>query len=286
MSNDSQIPTDNQNNSPEIRRDNIETDLWDLDDEPVSSFTVNDQISNPSPPAIDSKIETVTPAETRATDTRESFPNKEELSNETLENLLAENPPTEDEFPAYQPINLKTYYSTLTTFEKISIVAVIVVIALGATFSIIHFSTTLPIKPFIADELDMPIKGKLVTVNSMETYWRKPKTTGENADIVRRDVVLIPCIRLKLNGSSAAIRVFFRDEQKALIGDNISQSVSGSTNLELSATDGFKDLGLHAAYRAGDSGNWTIQVLEGPSRDAPMEEFKTLFETDISPNIR
>ena len=99
----------------------------------------------------------------------------------------------------------------------------------------------------IAEDLDLPIEGKLVEVSSVETYWREPITEDENADVVRRGVKLIPIVRLGIESTSSnlgAIRVLFRDSDGIVIGDNISRSIVNKGSLEISSTDGFSDLGM------------------------------------------
>ena len=58
------------------------------------------------------------------------------------------------------------------------------------------------------------------------------------------------------------------------------------TPLQIAATAGFEDLGMHAAYRTGQSKPWTIEVLEAPSESAANAEFKKLFEINISTDRR
>ena len=120
----------------------------------------------------------------------------------------------------------------------------------------------------------------------VETYWRAPDTQGDKVDTVQRGVILIPAIKIKVSGSSGAIRIFFRDSDGILVGDSTTLPISGEETIAISATDGFTDMGMHASYRTGENPPWMIQVLEGPSVDAPIEKFKTLFKTEISTELR
>ena len=178
--------------------------------------------------------------------------------------------------------------SSFTKVEKIGITALVSILVLTLTLTLIHFSNNIHIKSAIAEDLDLPIKGELVTVSSVETYWRAPVTEGENIDIVRRGVKFIPVIRLVIEGTSgdsAAIRIFFRDEKGAVVGDSISLPISNKGTMEITATDGFSDIGMYSAYRTGESPRWIIQVLEGQSVNASREKLHTLFETEISTNM-
>lgn len=141
-----------------------------------------------------------------------------------------------------------------------------------------------PIEPTSAK--DFPISGNKLTIVSAVTYWREPITTGENADKVRRDTVLVPVVELASSGGPAAVRVFFRDSNGELIGDAVSRAAQGEMKFTILATAGFDDFGLHAAYRTGQTEPWTIEVLEAPSENSPPGDFKKIFEMNISADRR
>ncbi len=283
MSSDSQLPPSSRGDKSdaplEPRKNNTEMDLWDLDDE----------IPSTPPPPKAQRPDLSTPSTPAPEDTPKISLTKPEIEpsisdSDFIETLTSNTNDPEEQETA--PLELKSYLSSLSLVEKISIIAVVAILSLGATLSIIHFSNKIPIVPLIAKDLELPINGQRISVSSVETYWRKPITSGENADVVRRDAVLIPCLKITLNGSSSAIRVLFRDQDGRLTGDNISRNINGELTIELAATDGFKDSGSHAAYRAEDTGRWKVEVLEGTTEDAPMDQFQPLFETNISPDLR
>jgi hypothetical protein len=62
--------------------------------------------------------------------------------------------------------------------------------------------------------------------------------------------------------------------------------VRDSVRLNVPATAGFDDVGMHAAYRTGESKPWTVGVYEAPTEDAPGRDFKKVFEMDISTDLR
>ncbi|MFK7851724.1 MAG: hypothetical protein AB8D78_12170 [Akkermansiaceae bacterium] len=183
----------------------------------------------------------------------------------------------------------KNSESSLSKIEKFGIGTLILILAVSAILSVRHFADRIDLKPLIADEIDLPIKGKMALVTALETFWREPITTGENRDVVKRGVELIPVIKLdleRISGEASAIRILFRNDEGTVIGDNISRIIPANGTLEISATDGFDDLGMHAAYRTGNSSKWMIQILEGPSVQAPIEQFSKLFETEVSTDMR
>lgn len=143
---------------------------------------------------------------------------------------------------------------------------------------------------------DLPVSGTWAQVESADTYWRAPVREGENADVVRREITLIPVIELTL-GSCAApsgvIRVIVYNDKGEIAGDTITRSyqnqqftASGSNRLAFSGTTGFTDYGEQEAYRAHIVKPWTISVYEGPDDNAPSSAFKLLFSTPISTNIQ
>lgn len=129
---------------------------------------------------------------------------------------------------------------------------------------------------------DFPVKGSHVTILSAETFWRAPVSEGKNADTFRRGTQLLPVVTLTASGGPAGVRVFFRDEEGRVMGDAVTRTIKPGAPLQIAATAGFEDLGMHAAYRTGQSKPWTLQVLEGPSETAANAEFKKLFEINIS----
>ena len=176
--------------------------------------------------------------------------------------------------------------SFLTKIEKIAISALFAVLALAATFAIIHFSKRVPTRSPFSEKIDYPVNGKLIEIRAASTYWRAPITSGENSDVVRRGTALIPVLKLSLHSKPCAIRVFFRDQDDIVIGDGITREISGLTELALPATAGFDEIGMHAAYRTGESEPWTVQVFEGPSRNADRKDFSKILETQISTGRR
>lgn len=176
--------------------------------------------------------------------------------------------------------------SPLSKIEKIAILLLCFVLLLGAALTLIHFSSRVPTRPLIAEKIDFPVSGKIVTITAASTYWRKPITSGDNTDVVRRNTQLIPVVKLSLGSKSGVIRVFFRNEEGLLVGDVITRSVAGDSEITVIATAGFEDLGMHTAYRTGSGKRWRAQVFEAPSLTASREDFSMVLEMEIGTQIR
>lgn len=175
---------------------------------------------------------------------------------------------------------------SLSRLEKIAITALCAVLALGATLTVIHFYNRVPTRPLVAEEIDFPVSGKMIEIVAASTYWRKPVMTGENADVVRRGTQLVPVLKMDIQSKSGVIRVFFRNEDGTVVGDGITRTVGGGSEVTVAATAGFDDVGMHTAYRTGDGKRWIVQVFEGPSATAPREKFRKVLETEVSTTIK
>lgn len=274
MSNDSSRPNPDPGKAerkPPIRNTEAsEIDLWDLDS--ITTDALPSQQSINAPDLEETKtVEMMTEKSGSESQIIAKPPGNESRDWENHENVFK---------------TILSAISSLNAVEKIAISSLFIALALGATLTVIHFSKTVPTRPLVAEKINYPVIGKIVEIKAASTYWRAPVTTGENTDIVRRDTKLIPILKLNLSAKSGAVRVFFRDQDGVVIGDGISRAVSGETEVSIAATAGFDDLGMHTAYRTGDSRPWVAQVFEGPDATAPREKFRMILETEISTTIR
>jgi hypothetical protein len=170
----------------------------------------------------------------------------------------------------------------LTSLERIGIIAVLFLLIGGGAFFYFQSINRLPNETDQVEARDFPIEGSRITVEEAQNYWRAPITTGPHPDAFRRGTSLLPVLEMEIEGGSGAVRIFFRDDLGEIVGDAISRRIDGAASLKIPATAGFDDIGMHAAYRTGQSKPWTVEVLEGPSVGAPSSEFKRLFKMPLS----
>jgi hypothetical protein len=199
-------------------------------------------------------------------------------------------PESDDEFSPVkrenaQPVSLRPHLG-LSKVERIGLVSLLVVLLGGAVAVIAISMNRLPTETVKAGANDFPIKGSHLEVDSAVSYWRPPITDGPDADTFRRDTQLLPVIELDVKGGPGAIRVLFRNEERTVVGDAVTRSVHDDGVIKIAATAGFDDLGMHAAYRTGESKPWTIEVYEALSEDAVGKDFRRLFEMNISTDRR
>ena len=171
---------------------------------------------------------------------------------------------------------------TLTKLERIGLITLLALLLIGAGAIVIFSLHRLPTESARVKANDFPIKGQYYKIVSAENYWRTPITEGKNPDVIRRGTVLIPVIHLATSDGSAAVRVIFRNGDGESVGDTVTRAVQNGQDLEVAATGGFDDIGMHAAYRTGEGKPWRIEVYEAKSVDSGNDAFKKLFEMSIT----
>ncbi len=179
------------------------------------------------------------------------------------------------------PISLRPRLG-LSNIERIGLLGLLALLLGGGAIVYFMFLQPLAVRITQSEAVDFPIKGSKVTIKSARSYWRAPVTDGADADAFRRGTVLLPVLELSVTGGPADIRVLFRDEVGQILGDVMTRNIDGDATLEIAATAGFEDPGMHAAYRTGESKPWTIEVRETPSGASLDRESTKLFEIDIS----
>ncbi|MEI7955801.1 MAG: hypothetical protein WCJ66_11580, partial [Verrucomicrobiota bacterium] len=225
-------------------------------------------------------------------------PTAEDVSNPTAEDLS--NPTTEDQSnptaeesgtaveevarssqPIVKPLSLRPHLG-LSKLEAVSMITLAILLLVGGYWVYDHSLNRVLGQAGQLAKVTFPVRGTHITVNSVATYWRKPLKDGNRIDAVRRGVVLIPVAEITLQGGPGAIRALVLNENGLAVGDPITRPVDGTATLTLSATDGFEDTSLHAAYRTGQTQPWTLRIFEASSANAQGKEFKKLLELPIS----
>lgn len=174
----------------------------------------------------------------------------------------------------------------LSKVEWIGLVALLVFLAVGGIAIIVFSLKRIPASDGLIKANDFPVKGKIVTIESADSHWREPILEGPNTDTFRRGVQLLPVVALTVQSGSGAIRIFFRNGDRELIGDAVTRTIKAGSTIEVAATAGFEDTGMHAAYRTGQTAPWTIEIFEGNSENSPSSEFTKVFEMNISTERR
>jgi hypothetical protein len=183
------------------------------------------------------------------------------------------------------PVSLVPHLK-LSKVERIGLWVLLGVLLIGGSLVVLNISHRLPTDTGRAKPSDFPVKGRHTEILSAETFWRAPITEGENAETFRRGTQLLPVVKLTSAGAPAAVRVFFRDPDGVMMGDAVTRAIRPGTPLQMAATSGFDDVGMHAAYRTGQSKPWTIEVREAPAETSPNADFKKLFEIEVSTDRR
>lgn len=199
-------------------------------------------------------------------------------------------PDLHDEFTPHAPenavpISLRPHLR-LSQVERIGLGTLLALLLIGG--AVIFFNTIhrLPSGSQRLKANDFPVKGQHIVILAAYTYWRAPIFEGKNVETFRRGTQLLPVVKLTSSGAPASIRVFFRNSDGEVIGDAVTRTLTPGPPLEVAATAGFEDVGMHAAYRTGQSKPWTVQVDEAPAADSPSSDYKKLFEMNVSTDRR
>jgi len=204
---------------------------------------------------------------------------------ETFKDEAVYSPKADTVAPGETLQDLKKKWS-LTQIEKIGLGAFLVLLLGVAAFFLTQGIYKLPEEPKLLGSGGFPVTGQMFSITDAETFWRKPITEGAHPDRVRRGTQLIPVLKISLTQGKGAIRVLFRNADHDLVGDGITRAIHGATTLEIPATAGFDDMGMHTAYRTNESKPWNVEVLEAPSTESPTAQFKKIYESHISAEQR
>ena len=179
------------------------------------------------------------------------------------------------------PVSMRPRWN-LTKVERLGLVVLTVLLLIGGALAFLNSISRLPSGTDRVKANDFPIQGKHLTIVTAVSFWRAPMP----ADTARRSTQLIPVVDLSTSGGPAAVRVLFRNSEGAVIGDAVTRFIQSGGKLQIGATAGFDDVGMHAAYRMGDNKPWTIEVLEAATQNAAGHEFRRIFEMDASTDRR
>lgn len=180
--------------------------------------------------------------------------------------------------------------------EVIGLAAFAFTLLLAAIWVLTRFFSAFEFKSEFVTGPDFPVQGERVQLERAETFWREPVRTGESRDFARREVTMIPVLELTLDPdktTGGTLLVIFRNSEGEPVGDSIRRSFTGShfdsnglATIAFPSTDGFVAEGDFNAYRAGKGNIWMAEVFEGPSIDAPANQFKLVASIPVLPKLR
>jgi hypothetical protein len=182
----------------------------------------------------------------------------------------------------------------LSWLEKAGLAAVLVAALATAVWFLSVFHSQIPTRSGSKAEIQFPVAGQLASIADATTFWRVPIREGSMAESVRLEAQLIPVLKLRLaSGRQGALRIFFRNASGDPVGDSITRTFAdgnftpqGQAEIEIAATAGFDDEGMHAAYRADKNQPWHVEIFEGPASNAPFQQFNKLLRIPISSQRR
>lgn len=173
----------------------------------------------------------------------------------------------------------KGWLASLNSIEKLSLAgcAAVVLIAGIVFLKYLHAYPWPEEQDAIPAAFEVPVKGQLVTLSAVETYWRN-RQEGDNAQSQEK---VIPIAKLTLNGDSSAkgfVRVEFLDSDRKIRGDIAVLTVEGGKfqdtsngekisadglQAEVAGTVGFQSETLFGSYLIEDEPSWVLRLREG-----------------------
>jgi len=269
-----------------------ELEHWDVSEEPVQSptrveaefegfadFLDLKPVSKPEDPAPARSLAPVEPADQAMAEFSAppagATPDFDNLDNEFGRPIN----------PDAKPVSLLPHLK-LTVFERLGMACLVLALLAGGFWIYRNTITRIGHSGASHGQAEYPVQGKHITVSKVVSYWRAPISSGDQQEIVRRGVVLIPVVEITLSGGSGAVRIDFSNEPGKTTGDPIIRTVNGGTTLIVPATDGFEDISMHAAYRTDLAKPWFLQISEAPSENSPRAQFKELLRVPISAEKR
>jgi len=260
-------------------------DFWDLGDDDLDvNLPAGEEGQTPAP--LEEPTESQGSSDESLGDADQEAP--AEMAEMAASPAVEPVPTEKTEEPTKSPGSPGTWLADLSITEKVSLLILIACLAGAALWGLSSYSKEAPQGELITFDEDFPIKGDKITAAAVETWWRKPVRSGDNAD---RGVIieanLIPCARIKLQDSgSATLQITFRNGKRDLIGDPITLEVAGgkfirtgSDEITINSTSGFSSPSDLNAYTNGDIDPWSLVIEEsGDSSDDDQPFLKVRIE--------
>ncbi|MGY8657666.1 MAG: hypothetical protein ACKVKH_03450 [Verrucomicrobiales bacterium] len=259
-------------------------DFWDLGDDDLNREVSGEAPKEEGKEEGDKRIED--PPKKKKSE-KANIDELGDLDDDPFEEKAIEERPAPPTKPKLVGINeSRKEATTVSTVEKISLIAVIACLVGAFAWGISFFYRDAPEGELVKFIEDFPIKGEDVTIETVETWWRKPVRSGDKTDVgVVIDSNLIPCARIKLSeGGSTTLQVSFRDGDQNLIGDTINLSVvngkfsrndsddsDDSDEIVVHSTSGFNNPSRIHAYANEDFAPWSLVIIESHDIDSDSD---------------
>ena len=253
-------------------------DFWDLGDDDLNREVSGEAPKEEGKEDGDKRIED--PPKKKKSE-KANIDELGDLDDDPIEEKAIEERPAPPTKPKLVGINeSRKEATTVSTVEKISLIAVIACLVGAFAWGISFFYRDAPEGELVKFIEDFPIKGEDVTIETVETWWRKPVRSGDKTDVgVVIDSNLIPCARIKLSeGGSTTLQVSFRDGDQNLIGDTINLSVvngkfssDDSDEIVVHSTSGFNNPSRIHAYANEDFAPWSLTIIESHDIDSDSD---------------
>lgn len=197
---------------------------------------------------------------------------------------------SEAEADAGEPVGHSNKRRAPTKAEILLITAVATIALAAVFFGVFKSSTSLTSPQGWVDEPRVPLVGKSIALDSIETYWRPPSFTGASPDRADRDALYLPVIRFSVAEDSAAgqLRFLFVEadgEENTIHGDSKTIRVEPGQTYTIHGSTGFLEHSDLHAYRLREGNQWFTILREAPLGSATSGAFSELAQIPVSPTV-
>jgi len=167
------------------------------------------------------------------------------------------------ESPNHKPLATPKNPS-FTKGEKLSLTALIAGIFAFAVFAVVSITNKIVLTEDDRKSPEFPLKGHIITIDKVTTSWRAPRSGGDSPDPVNVDDAFIPVATIKFSDdmSDSTVRLFFQNDEGAIVGDPTTMAVTGGQVVELAGTKGFEYLGGLNGYIDREIDAWHVIIAE------------------------
>ncbi len=169
------------------------------------------------------------------------------------------------ETPSQKPLATPKNTS-FTKGEKLSVIALIAGILALSAFAIVSMANQIILTEDNRKLPDFPIKSERITIDSVSTSWRAPRSSGDTPDPINVDDAFIPVASITFGEDTAnsTVRLYFQNDKGVIVGDPTTRDITGGDVVELAGTKGFEYLGGLNGYIDREIEAWHVIIAEVP----------------------
>ncbi len=253
-------------------------------EEPSEENNDEDNLLDTDPPEIDSELDIQPTAETTPPPLTEKPTNEDTPPTKAAEDVdlpsdIKESSKDQEALPT-----TTSFFSsiTLSKIEKICL-STLAAIFLGLFIWGYVWLNAKNHQASTQQPLELPVSGKYATISAFSSSWVSSSSSGFKPSVT---------LTLDEKSSSGALRLYFRNTEKDIVGDPITVSFkegkfikNNQPTITVVSTKGFSLESDFHAYQLDRSLAWKVQILEAPSELSSSSEFTEIIHTVLSRSV-